>query len=69
MALATICDRCGEVYKVTKTYSYVIFDPQKIDNPQYNRMYNGIALGEPLDLCESCQRSLKLWVEQKEGAE
>ena len=65
MAQATICDRCGAIYKSNKNnHRYHIFDCKKDLSQLTTGEYRGVRVGDMLDLCDKCSVDLTAWIEE-----
>ena len=63
MALAMICDRCGEVYNPQKDIRrFHVFDKEKEADAYFTGEYHGIKVGYMLDLCDSCNANLEKFI-------
>lgn len=59
---ARLCDVCGSVCKSSHTgkeYSLSVVDWNDTETQYYG------GSGQKIDLCESCQNKLKLWIQSK----
>lgn len=62
MATATICDRCGKVYKEQKDKRrFSVFDATLASDLR-KITYCGAEMGEPIDLCEECYSKFELFM-------
>jgi len=69
MASALICDRCGKVYREAQVANnkFTLFSGEKKENKLSDYVCNGVRIGEPLDLCDTCQFSLERWFDSERG--
>ena len=64
MAQATICDRCGTIFKAetdVKKHRYHVFDAER-DTGLSLATWHEVHVGNILDLCDKCNDELAVWV-------
>ena len=63
MAQATICDRCGKIYREGRNPPrYSLFDFMRGCDQTLTGWVNGRQVGQPMDLCDKCSFELSAWL-------
>ena len=64
MANVKKCDRCGEIYSIINGGFYgrfTLFDADNNADPWQTGTYQGMRIGDMVDLCECCRDDLSRW--------